>query len=90
MSQHQLPFVSVVRPIRNEARYIERSLSAVLKQEHPPVAPFARRIREALAEILGLDVARVGLSAKRGERLGAVGEGRAVACDVVALIERSA
>jgi glycosyltransferase involved in cell wall biosynthesis len=30
-----LPFVSVVLPVRNEASYLERSLGAVLAQDHP-------------------------------------------------------
>lgn len=30
------PLVSVVIPIRNEARYIERCLEAVLTQDYPP------------------------------------------------------
>lgn len=29
------PFVSVIMPIRNEVRYIERSLSIVLAQDYP-------------------------------------------------------
>ena len=33
---HQsLPFVSVVMPVRNENRFIKRSLEAVLKQDYP-------------------------------------------------------
>jgi cellulose synthase/poly-beta-1,6-N-acetylglucosamine synthase-like glycosyltransferase len=35
MTNDQLPFVSVVMPIRNEAKYIERSLGAVLRQDYP-------------------------------------------------------
>ncbi len=35
MSQQHLPFVSVIMPIRNEAEYVERSLSAVLRQDYP-------------------------------------------------------
>jgi glycosyltransferase involved in cell wall biosynthesis len=32
----QLPFVSIIMPIRNEANYIGRSLAAVLAQNYPP------------------------------------------------------
>jgi len=35
MSQYHLPFVSVIMPIRNEVEYVERSLSAVLRQDYP-------------------------------------------------------
>lgn len=35
MTNDQLPLVSVVMPIRNEAKYIERSLGAVLRQDYP-------------------------------------------------------
>ena len=31
----ELPFVSVIMPVRNEAKYIERSLGAVLAQDYP-------------------------------------------------------
>ena len=33
---NDLPLVSVVMPIRNEADFIERSLGAVLSQTYPP------------------------------------------------------
>ena len=33
---HNLPLVSVIMPIRNEAGFIERSLGAVLAQDYPP------------------------------------------------------
>lgn len=36
METKQLPFVTIIMPIRNEAGYIERSLKAVLSQDYPP------------------------------------------------------
>lgn len=33
---NSLPFVSVLMPVRNEERYIERSLGSVLAQDYPP------------------------------------------------------
>src|SRR5690348_13610009 len=32
---HDVPFVTVIMPIHNEARYIERSLGSVLAQDYP-------------------------------------------------------
>ena len=34
-TRQNLPFVTIVMPIRNEAAYIERSLGAILAQDHP-------------------------------------------------------
>ncbi len=36
MGDTNLPHVSIIMPIRNEAAYIERSLGAVLAQDYPP------------------------------------------------------
>jgi glycosyltransferase involved in cell wall biosynthesis len=33
---HELPFVSVIMPVRNEADFIARSLGAILAQDYPP------------------------------------------------------
>jgi 2-C-methyl-D-erythritol 4-phosphate cytidylyltransferase/2-C-methyl-D-erythritol 2,4-cyclodiphosphate synthase len=65
------------------------NLSAVVRLERPKIAPHAAAMRAALAEALGVEPSCIGLSAKRGEGLDAVGEGRAVACDCVALVSRS-
>ena len=65
------------------------NVSAVLQLERPKVAAHADTMRANLAAALGLPVAAVGLSAKRGEGLGAVGEGRAIVCDVVAMVGAS-
>ena len=35
MEAKELPFVTVIMPIRNEVGYIERSLKAVLAQDYP-------------------------------------------------------
>jgi succinoglycan biosynthesis protein ExoA len=47
------PFVSVVLPIRNEARFIERSISAVLAQDYP-----ADRIEIIVADGMSTDNTR--------------------------------
>lgn len=83
-----LEFLAEVVRRLEELGWRPSNVSAALQLERPKVAPHSRAIREALAGVLGLTVDRVGLSAKRGEGLGPVGEGRAVACDAVAQIER--
>jgi len=64
------------------------NVSAVVQLERPKLQPFASAIRERLAQALRVTPGCVGLSAKRGEGLGDVGAGRAIRCDVVALMER--
>jgi 2-C-methyl-D-erythritol 4-phosphate cytidylyltransferase/2-C-methyl-D-erythritol 2,4-cyclodiphosphate synthase len=64
------------------------NVSAVVQLERPKLQPFASQIRARLAHALRVAPSCVGLSAKRGEGLGEVGGGRAIRCDVVALLER--
>jgi 2-C-methyl-D-erythritol 2,4-cyclodiphosphate synthase len=46
-------------------------------------------MREALAEALGVDVARIHLKAKTNEGVDAVGRGEAIAAHAVATLERA-
>jgi glycosyltransferase involved in cell wall biosynthesis len=53
MSSPRLPFVSVVIPVRNEARFIERTLDSVLGQDYP-----AERIEVIVADGMSDDGTR--------------------------------
>jgi 2-C-methyl-D-erythritol 2,4-cyclodiphosphate synthase len=57
--------------------------------EEPKLRPYRGRMRERIASLLGIDVARVSLKAKTMERLGDIGEGRAIAAMAVVAVERS-
>ncbi|WP_299280676.1 2-C-methyl-D-erythritol 2,4-cyclodiphosphate synthase [uncultured Tateyamaria sp.] len=48
--------------------------------EFPKVGPHAERMREVMADIMGLDVARVSVKATTSERLGFTGRGEGIAC----------
>lgn len=84
-----LEFLAAVVALLRAGGWRVANVSAVVQLERPKVAPHADAIRAALASALGVPDGAVGLSAKRGEGLGPVGEGRAVVADVVALIERA-
>jgi len=58
----------------------------VVELERPKLAPHREAIRESLAAQLGIPVDRVGFSAKTGEGLGPVGEGRLIAATAVVLV----
>jgi 2-C-methyl-D-erythritol 2,4-cyclodiphosphate synthase len=54
----------------------------------PKMAPHIPRMRENIADDLGLDAGCVNVKAKTAERLGAIGRGEGIAAEAVALIER--
>jgi 2-C-methyl-D-erythritol 2,4-cyclodiphosphate synthase len=56
--------------------------------EQPKMQSYRQRMRERLASLLGIDVGRVSLKAKTMERLGVIGEGRAIAAMAVVAVDR--
>ena len=69
----------------------ERNLQVVnvdstIMLEAPKVGPYVRSMRENIAGVLGVDVSCVSVKAKTGERLDAVGEGRAVSAQAIVLL----
>jgi len=63
------------------------NIDSVVKTERPKLAPYMAHIRERIAEIAGIDVGAVGVKAKTGEGLDAVGRGEAMAATAVVLLE---
>jgi 2-C-methyl-D-erythritol 2,4-cyclodiphosphate synthase len=63
-------------------------VDATVVIERPHLAPARERMRESLADALGLDVKRVSVKATRGEGMGFVGRGEGAACLAVATVER--
>lgn len=58
-----------------------------LVAEAPALAPHRDRIRGRLAQVLGIEVDRIGLKATTNEGLGAVGRGEGMAALAVVLLE---
>jgi 2-C-methyl-D-erythritol 2,4-cyclodiphosphate synthase len=56
--------------------------------EQPKLHPHRERMRQRVASLLGIDVARVSLKAKTMEGLGEIGEGRAIAAMAVVAVDR--
>ena len=63
------------------------NLDCVVAAERPKISPHKERIVARVAEILGVEAGRVGLKAKTGEGLGAVGREEAIEARCVALLE---
>jgi 2-C-methyl-D-erythritol 2,4-cyclodiphosphate synthase len=66
------------------------NVDATVLAERPRLAPHRDAMRARIAGILDLDVGAVGIKATTMEGLGPIGEGRAIACHAVALIEETA
>ena len=62
------------------------NLDVVVVLERPKIAPFLDRIRQSLAEALGVGVASVSVKGKTNEGVDAVGRGEAIAAHAVALV----
>jgi 2-C-methyl-D-erythritol 4-phosphate cytidylyltransferase/2-C-methyl-D-erythritol 2,4-cyclodiphosphate synthase len=62
------------------------NLDATVICEAPKIGPFRDAMRARVAEIAGLDVARVGVKATTTERLGFAGRGEGVACLATATV----
>jgi 2-C-methyl-D-erythritol 2,4-cyclodiphosphate synthase len=57
--------------------------------EEPKLAPYREAIRSRIAEVLGVEVACVGLKATTNETMGALGRGEGLAALAVVLLESS-
>ncbi len=64
------------------------NVDCLVMLEKPRLKPHREAIRTQLADLLGLDESRVNVKATTAEGLGVIGEGKAIACEAVALLER--
>ena len=64
------------------------NLDTTIKIQEPKMRPYIDKIRENLAGIFKVGVDKISVKAKTMEGLGIVGEGDAVICDAVVLIEK--
>ncbi len=63
------------------------NIDATIVVQLPKLAPFIGAMRDALADILGVDAARVSVKAKTSEGLGYTGDGSGIAAYAVVLVE---
>jgi 2-C-methyl-D-erythritol 2,4-cyclodiphosphate synthase len=73
--------------MRCDAGFAVRHIDATVVIERPKLAPARERMRERLADALGLPVAHVSVKATRGEGMGFVGREEGVAALAVATVE---
>ncbi|PHQ32709.1 2-C-methyl-D-erythritol 2,4-cyclodiphosphate synthase [Rhodopirellula bahusiensis] len=80
----------VVEALRRvqEAGYEINNLDAVILAQKPKMASHIDTMREVVAEMLQTDVGQIGLKAKTGEGVDAVGRSEAIAARVVVMLTR--
>jgi 2-C-methyl-D-erythritol 2,4-cyclodiphosphate synthase len=81
-----LIFLRRVRDMLRGAGYAIANVDSTVGLERPRLSPYIPRMREKLAQALGLNADQVSVKAKTGEGVDAVGRGEAVRADAVALI----
>lgn len=62
------------------------NLDATIVAQAPKMAPHIPAMRARLAEVLGIQMAQVNVKAKTAEKMGPVGEGRAIEARAVCLL----
>jgi 2-C-methyl-D-erythritol 2,4-cyclodiphosphate synthase len=72
----------------NQAGWHVVNVDVIVFAQEPKLGPVKTDIRRRLADLLQVDVAAVNVKAKTGENVGAIGRAEAIACQVVALIDR--
>jgi 2-C-methyl-D-erythritol 2,4-cyclodiphosphate synthase len=63
------------------------NIDCIVFAQRPKLLPHRQIIRDRVADILGIELERVGLQAKTGEGIGPIGREEAVAAQCVALLE---
>jgi 2-C-methyl-D-erythritol 2,4-cyclodiphosphate synthase len=63
------------------------NIDCIVFAQRPKLLPHRQTVRQRVADILGIEVERVGLQAKTGEGIGPIGREEAVAAQCVALLE---
>ncbi|HLO95006.1 MAG TPA: 2-C-methyl-D-erythritol 2,4-cyclodiphosphate synthase [Burkholderiaceae bacterium] len=72
-----------------EAGWAVVNIDSTIVAQAPKMAPHILPMRERLAQVLGLPVDRVNVKAKTAEKMGPVGEGRAIETRAVCLLMRA-
>jgi 2-C-methyl-D-erythritol 2,4-cyclodiphosphate synthase len=75
------------RELLDKEGYTVGNVDATIIAEKPRLSPHVAGMRQAMAEILGIDASRVNVKATTHEGLGAIGRCEGIAAMAVALIE---
>mmetsp|Transcript_47879 Transcript_47879/g.110964 ORF Transcript_47879/g.110964 Transcript_47879/m.110964 type:complete len:232 (+) Transcript_47879:22-717(+) len=81
-------FLDVAWKLMDERGYRIANLDATLVLQKPRVAPIKEAMKENLSRLLRVPLPYVNVKARTHEKVDSIGEGRALSCHVVVLLER--
>lgn len=84
-----LIFLTEVVQMMKDKGYQVVNLDSTISLETPKLRPFIEAMRENLAKSLEIEIDRVSVKAKTGEKIDAVGESRAIKTEVIVLLQKS-
>jgi 2-C-methyl-D-erythritol 2,4-cyclodiphosphate synthase len=85
---NSLVFLSEAVRMMKERNFQVVNVDSTINLEAPKLRPHIDAMRENLARFLEIDISRVSVKAKTGEKVDAVGERRAVKAEAVVLLEQ--
>ena len=81
-------FLLYARGLIKQRGYVVANLDSVIDLELPKLRPYIEQMRANIATVLDIDIDKVSVKAKTGEKVDAVGEQRAVRAEVVVLLTK--
>ena len=81
-----LLFLGRVKKLLDEKNFVIEHIDAVVITEKPKLGPHFSKMRDAMAEAMGIAEEKIHLKAKTNEGVDAIGRGEAIAAHVVATI----
>jgi 2-C-methyl-D-erythritol 2,4-cyclodiphosphate synthase len=73
----------------NQAGWRVVNVDVIIFAQEPKLGPVKNEIRRRVATLVGLDMDAVNIKAKTGEKVGHIGRCEAIACQVVALLDKA-
>ncbi|HSI88620.1 MAG TPA: 2-C-methyl-D-erythritol 2,4-cyclodiphosphate synthase [Pyrinomonadaceae bacterium] len=81
-------FLAKAVELAHQAGYSVANVDSTISLESPKLRPYIDEMRGRLAELLGIEIARVSVKAKTGEGVDAIGRREAIRAEAVVLLER--
>jgi 2-C-methyl-D-erythritol 2,4-cyclodiphosphate synthase len=80
-------FLLSIREILRERGCEILNIDSIVILEKPKISSFIDEMRRGISSMLEIDIDRISVKAKRGEKLDSIGRGEAIACFAIALVE---